>query len=182
LRPELCTDLCRLRGLRPDDAQAVFANYARDPQVVRYLLWPAHRSPRDAEAFVQGALERDAFGREWFWALTLPGADECVGMISVRPGAREAEIGYVLARHCWGRGIMTAAARAVVAHCFSQAGLRRVWATCAVANPASARVLEKIGLRREGLLRRWHVFPNVSTVPLDCVLYWLSNDDTAESG
>jgi RimJ/RimL family protein N-acetyltransferase len=180
LRPELCNAICRLRALRPDDAPAVFANYAADPDVVRYLLWPAHRSQGDTAAFVRSALEHDAAGKEWFWAVTLPGADECVGMISVRPAAREAELGYVLARRCWGRGVMTAAAREVVGYCFSEARLRRVWATCAVANPASARVLAKIGLRREGLLHRWHVFPNVSAQPLDCFLYWLANDSPAE--
>ena len=61
----------------------------------------------------------------------------------------------MLARDAWGRGYATEAARALVAAGFAQLGLRRIVATCDPANAASARVLEKAGLRRAALLPRY---------------------------
>jgi RimJ/RimL family protein N-acetyltransferase len=46
-----------------------------------------------------------------------------------------------------------------------------VWATCDVENLASARVLERVGMTREGVLRRWTVYPNLGDTPRDCLCY-----------
>jgi ribosomal-protein-alanine N-acetyltransferase len=64
----------------------------------------------------------------------------------------EADLGFIFAREAWGRGYATEAARAMVRAGFEQLGLRRIIATCDVENVASARVLEKTGLRRESTL------------------------------
>ena len=66
----------------------------------------------------------------------------------------QAEVWYLLAPSDWGRGFVTEAVRALVEHAFRDLGLHRVWASCLPANPASARVLEKLTFRREGLLRK----------------------------
>jgi RimJ/RimL family protein N-acetyltransferase len=63
----------------------------------------------------------------------------------------------MLAREAWGHGYATETARALVRAAFDQLSASRVYATCDVANRASARVLEKAGLRREAMLER-HVF------------------------
>jgi RimJ/RimL family protein N-acetyltransferase len=67
---------------------------------------------------------------------------------------REGDLGYVLRKNLWGQGIATEAARAVLDFAFDALGLHRVWATADPENVASVRVLEKLGMRREGLLRR----------------------------
>jgi RimJ/RimL family protein N-acetyltransferase len=83
---------------------------------------------------------------------------EAVGGIGLHPGndvARfNAELGYWLAEPFWGRGIMTAAVRAVVRHGFEQLPLNRIEAYVYVTNPASVRVLEKCGFALEGRLRK----------------------------
>lgn len=89
-------------------------------------------------------------------------------MLELRPSGHRAELGYVLARDCWGRGVMTEAAQAVVTWALAQPGIYRVWAVTDVDNHGSARVLEKIGMQREGLLRRWMMHPNLSPEPRDC--------------
>jgi ribosomal-protein-alanine N-acetyltransferase len=94
-----------------------------------------------------------------------------IGMIDLRPQGERAEIGYVLARPYWGQGYMTEAAHAVVEWVLRQPGIYRVWAVCDVENTASARVLEKVGMQREGVLRRWIIHPNVDAVPRDCYCY-----------
>jgi RimJ/RimL family protein N-acetyltransferase len=62
-------------------------------------------------------------------------------------------IGYVINPRCWGRGYATEAAREMLRFGFGELELHRIEATCDVLNAASARVLEKIGMQREGLLR-----------------------------
>src|SRR4029077_3851095 len=82
-----------------------------------------------------------------------------------------ADIGYVLSRNLWGGGYMTEAANAVVEWAINLSSVYRVWAVCDCENKAdapdiigalSARVLEKVGMQREGILRRYIVHPNVS--------------------
>ena len=92
-------------------------------------------------------------------------------MIDLRPHQHGANVGYVLAREYWGQGIMTEAARCVVECALAQRGLYRVQAFCDVDNIASTRVLEKVGMRREGTLRRYIVHPALSSEPRDCYLY-----------
>ncbi|HEX8180777.1 MAG TPA: GNAT family N-acetyltransferase [Pyrinomonadaceae bacterium] len=153
------------------DARTIHETYGTDPEVVRYLTWRPHRSLADAEAFMREGLQRRAAGADLFWALTLKGDDRIIGMIAVHPGPYRAGLGYVLARPYWGRGLMTQAVRAFVELALAQPGVFRVWAVCDVDNLASARVLEKAGLTREGVLRRWSLHPNISDEPRDSLCY-----------
>ena len=93
------------------------------------------------------------------------------GMIEARQVGTAVDIGYVLRRSLWRRGLMTEAARAIVRWALSQPDIYRVWATCDVENTASARLLESIGMQREGVLRRWIVHPNISDTPRDALCF-----------
>ena len=66
---------------------------------------------------------------------------------------------------------MTEAAQALVELALSQRETYRVWAVCDVENANSAKVLEWVGMRREGILRRWIIHPNIDAVPRDCCCY-----------
>lgn len=99
------------------------------------------------------------------------GYGQLLGMVGVKFDGHKAELGYVLARPYWGRGYMTEAAQAVVDWALTQEDIYRVWAICDVENGASARVMEKIGMHREGLLHRWIIHPNRSDEPRDCFAY-----------
>jgi RimJ/RimL family protein N-acetyltransferase len=100
-----------------------------------------------------------------------------LGVIDVDVGAHGAVIGYVLCRDAWGHGYATEAARRIVDFSFEQLGVWRVWATCAPQNPASRRVLEKVGMRHEGVLRRWIVSPLYSPEPRDSDCMSITRDD-----
>ena len=88
-----------------------------------------------------------------------------------RPAPDRLEFGYVLARATWGRGLMTEVLRQIVGWAREQPGIARIGAVCDVDNIASARVMEKAGLVRDGLLPRWAVHPNISDQPRDCFSY-----------
>jgi RimJ/RimL family protein N-acetyltransferase len=73
----------------------------------------------------------------------------------------------VLARTFWNQGYMTEALKGIVDWGLKRKDIYCVWAVCDVDNLASARVMEKAGMQREGILRRWSVHPNLNDKPRD---------------
>lgn len=94
-----------------------------------------------------------------------------MGMITARVDDHKWELGYVLSRSNWGKGFMTEAVKGVIEWALKQPEIFRVWAVCDVDNRASARVMEKTGMKREGRLSRWSVHPNLSAQPRDSYCY-----------
>lgn len=161
----------RLRPPRLDDATILFDSYARDPVVTRYLMWLPHQSVQVTEKFVSHCMEAWADGTSFPYVITRKAGGQLLGMIELRPHEHRANIGYVLAKEHWRQGIMTEAARSVVSYALAQPAIFRVQAFCDVENIASARTLERIGMSREGTLRRYIIHPAVSNEPRDCYLY-----------
>lgn len=172
LLPEtIATKRLRLRRPNTADAPRVLREFATDPEVTRYVVWSPHADIRDTLAFLEQCDEGWESELELTWALTRPPSDDPIGVIGIRPDGFKADIGYVLGRRHWRQGFMTEAARALVEHAFDLPAMVRIWATCDVENQASARVLEKIGMTREGTLRRWIMHPNLSSEPRDALVY-----------
>ncbi len=163
----------RLRLRRPviEDAEAIFSRYAQDADVTKYLTWRPHKIIETVREFLLLFLKKQNEGRWFQWVITKKDNQQLLGMIGFKVDGYKAELGYVLARTFWGRGYMTEAARVIVDWVLKQEGIYRVWAFCDVENLASARVLEKVGMQREGVLRRWMIHPNVSDEPRDCYCY-----------
>ncbi len=163
----------RLTLRRPtlDDAQAIFEEYAADPDVTKYLVFKPHHEVETVRVFLRELMAAVEEGTRIPWAITLTGADRLIGMLEIRIDGVGANLGYVLAKQYWGRGYMPEALRAVVDWAMAQPEIYRVWAFCDVDNQGSAHVMEKIGMQREGILRRWSVSPNVSDEPRDCFCY-----------
>jgi ribosomal-protein-alanine N-acetyltransferase len=152
----LWTKRLMLREFEETDWPAVLA-YQSDPLYLRYYPW-THRAEQDVRAFVQMFLaQREEQPRtKYQLAITLPPAGPLIGNCGIRmktPEAREADLGYEMDPRYWGQGYATEAARALLAFGFRDLGLHRIWSWCIADNVASARVLEKIGMRREGHLR-----------------------------
>ena len=93
-----------------------------------------------------------------------------IGLREIDAEHAQAELGFWVAVDCWRQGYATEAARAVTNFGFEQLGLNRIYAHHMVRNPASGRVLAKIGMKREGLLRqrvrKWGVFEDVVLMAL----------------
>ena len=160
-----------LRIPRMDDAKAIFESYAQDEEVTRYLLWRPHKTINDTTAFLHYAFDGWQHGTEYTWAITLKQERSLIGMIGLRISIPKADFGYVLAKRYWNKGYMTEAAGSIVDWAIAQPEIYRVWALCDVDNLSSARVLEKLGLQKEGVLRRWLSHMNVSSEPRDCNCY-----------
>ena len=153
------------------DAPAIFAGYATDREVTRYLRWRPHASIADTIAFLYQTIAAIEARTEAQWVIERQGLERPIGMIGFRLAGHAAELGYVLERPCWGRGYAAEAAKALVDWALAEPTFYRVWAVCDVEHRPSARVLEKVGMEREGVLRRWTVLPNLSAEPRDCWCY-----------
>jgi RimJ/RimL family protein N-acetyltransferase len=173
VKPPTHIETARLTLRKPvaADTQLIYEAYARDPEVTRYVTWRPHRTVADGEEPAANRLAAWESGRHFSWVIALRDSGEVAGMISIRPDGWRVDLGYVLARKWWGRGLMTEAVRAVVDYLLSEPEVFRVWAVCDVENAASARVLEKAGMQREGILRRWAIHPNMGDEPRDCFCY-----------
>ena len=133
--------------------------------------WTSHRTIQTVAGYLGDCAGLWDSGEEFTWLVTLRSVDRAIGGISCRVNGHKADFGYVLNRQFWRRGIGTEAASAVLEFLAALPGLHRVWATCDTENVASAALLEKVGLAREGVLRCWAVRPNISAVPRDAFVY-----------
>jgi ribosomal-protein-alanine N-acetyltransferase len=152
--PILETDRLVLRRLEADDLEDVF-EYASDPKVAQYTSWPAHATIEDTREFLSYVLELYRRGEVAPWGVVCEGkvVGTC-GFLDWYPRGSRAEIGYALSSKYWGRGLMTEAVGEVISFGFRAMRLNRIQGRCEVENIASIRVMEKAGMRLEGVLRQ----------------------------
>lgn len=145
-----------LRTVAESDAPSIFALVdANRAHLAPWLPWVhATHSPDDSLAFIRDVSARDAEGRGC--AFIIEEEDVPVGVIGLDPidAANEsAFVGYWLAAHAQGRGLMTRSVEAVLAHAFDDLELNRVSLYAAVDNMRSRAIAERLGFQEEGLLR-----------------------------
>ena len=142
------TERLLLREFYPEDEAAIHS-YASAPEVTRFTDW----GPNDAQqtrAFLdlclglQGKWPRQSVSL----GIELKAAGKLIGGIGIE--AATGVVGYVLHREHWGRGYATEASRAILRFGFETLELHRIVARCDVLNAESYRVMEKLGMRREG--------------------------------
>lgn len=154
--PTLETERLILRKMVLNDAEAVFA-YASNSEVSRYTLWETHRSIEDSRAFLEFATQKYENGGEPDWGIVYRGNGCLVGacgLVNWEAEHARAEVGFVLSREYWGRGLMSEAVQAILRFGFERMNLNRIEARCIAENAASARVMEKAGMVYEGTLRQ----------------------------
>ena len=153
--PTLHTGRLRLRPVTSADAGALFALHS-DARVLRYWDAPPWREAARAERFVTACrqMAEEGSGARVVVDRASDGAflGWC-GLSRWNPDHRSAALGYCFAEQAWGHGYATEAAGALLQWAFATLDLNRVQAETDTRNLASARVLEKLGFRREGTLR-----------------------------
>jgi [ribosomal protein S5]-alanine N-acetyltransferase len=174
LPERLETERLILRPITRSDAPAIFSSYAQDPKVAHYVTWRPHQRLSDTETYIARCLAAPV-DRARTYVLVGRAESRLIGAFHLRrPEPHRVDCGYVLARPLWRRGLMTEALAAATHWAISEPDIWRIGAVCDTENLASARVMEKAGLAREGILRRWLVHPNVSPEPRDCFSYALT--------
>jgi len=171
LPEQIETERLVLRAPRMDDASAIFAGWTQDEEVTRYLTWRLHQRVQETEEFIQCCISAWESLTRFPYVITLKESGEVIGMIDPRIEGSKVGIGYGAARAHWGKGYLTEATRAIIDCAFQQPSIFRVYATTDVENVASRRVLEKVGMQCEGILRKYIMHPNISDVPRDSYIY-----------
>lgn len=166
------TERLQLRWPEVADAEEVYARYARDPEVSLFMSWKAHESLRDTVEFLKWSVEQRQAGSSYGWLVFLRSSGQLLGSIGCRRlEPHLLQFGYCYARDAWGHGYASEAARAIVPVWLEDASVWRVQALCQPENVASARVLEKAGLKLEGTLRRYIKVPSFGDTPCDVLCY-----------
>ncbi len=143
----------------PEDREHIAA-LSRNSEVMRYLMiWLD--SDEQIDEMMNGAVFSGDAQRKAYWFSVIDLSDDswagfCLIEIS-HESETTAEIGYILLDKYWGRGYASEILKALIDYSFTVLGLHRVFGKCDERNGASAKVMEKCGMRREGLLRE-HVY------------------------
>lgn len=144
-----------LKNLSREDLDDFYV-WASDSEVARYMTWEAYTNKDDALEF----LIKIAEPHPYFKAICYNG--KVVGSLTLMPGkgsnSCRAELGYVLARKYWGKGITSTAIKKALYDGFHSLSIHRIEALVDPDNIASQRVLEKSGMTREGLLKSYLLF------------------------
>ena len=152
--PTLHTSRLLLRPFNECDANAILAIF-NNPRVMRYWDGPAWTSPVQAARFIAVCRRMEDEGSGVRMAVVRAEDSQLIGQCAIfrwNPTYRSAETGYCLDDAVWGQGFATEALDGLLQWAFDTMDLNRVQAALDTRNPASARVLEKLGFLREGTM------------------------------
>jgi ribosomal-protein-alanine N-acetyltransferase len=151
------TERLILRRFALDDADAMYRNWASDHDVTKYLMWKPHSSIHESRSVI--ALWVDSYAKpdHYQWAITPKAIGEPIGdiaVMSIDAAIRSASVGYAIGKAWWHRGYTSEALAVVVKFLFEEVGVNRIEGYHNTANPNSGRVMEKAGLKYEGMGRQ----------------------------
>jgi len=176
--PELSTERLTLRKFRVSDASTV-ETLAGSRDVAEMTLNIPHPYEAGlAEEWFQSHQDDFEKGEGIVFAIVLKDSLELIGAMGLIFTRRfnRAELGYWIGKPYWGRGYATEAAKELLRYGFEECGLNRIYATHMTRNPASGRVMEKIGMEQEGKLKehalKWDEY-------VDMAIYGILKDDWA---
>lgn len=171
------TERLVLRKFKLADAKQMFDNYTSREKVTEYLTWQPHPNLEETQNYLKNiVLPEYEKVNTYRWAIVLKENRQVIGCIDVvnsNDAKFRAELGWVLSDDYWGRGIMPEAAKSVIDILFN-VGYKRIQAVHDVANPKSGRVMQKVGMTHEGMLKKYG--PNSKGELRDCDIWAIVKD------
>lgn len=170
--PVLKSERLVLRQIRTDDAEALF-EVLSDEDLMTWWSSGPHRSVEETHAYLEPA----AAGEWRSWAITRAGDDTALGWVNAHDRRENVcELGYILARSCWGQGVAREAVAMVLDQLLITEGQRRVFADADPENLHSISLLTSMGFVQEGHLRaEWETHIGVR----DSLIFGLLKDEWA---
>ena len=153
---KLETERLVLRRLTESDAEAVYRNWASDPEVTRFLTWPTHTDVEGTRKVIKSWLPLYEKKDYYHWTITLKeNGDEPIGTIHglVNDDLESVQIGYCLGKSWWHQGIMSEAAQAVIDFFFDKVNANSICSYHDPNNPYSGMVMKHCGMKYEGTRR-----------------------------
>lgn len=145
-----------LRKATIDDAENIYDNYASRDKVTEFLSWNTHQSLDDTREYLEKVMLPSYNEERYCWYLKYKENHQIIGCIDVckmDKNKKQAELGWVLSDDYWGKGLMPEAAMVVLEY-LKSLDFVRIYARHNVQNPKSGRVMQKIGMKFEGILRK----------------------------
>ena len=151
---DLETDRLLLRKFKKKDAQAMYTNWASDPEVTKYLMWQAHDSVKVSEDVLEEWISCYEKLDYYQWAIVLKdnGSNPIgtIGVVKQDDGIQMAHIGYCIGKDYWKKGITTEAMKKIMDYLFDQIGYNRIESRFDPNNKGSGEVMKKCGMQYEG--------------------------------
>lgn len=147
------TERLILRRFTVEDAEKMYQNWANDPEVTKFLMWPTHKNVEETKAILTDWVSSYEKADKYEWCIALKANDEPVGSMGVvncNEKVRSMEIGYCIGREYWHQGITSEALAAVMQFLLEEVGAERIESRHDVRNPHSGDVMKKCGMRYEG--------------------------------
>lgn len=150
---DIKTDRLYLRKFQIGDAEEIYATWTNDERVAKYTSWYAHKNIEETKAYIEYMISKTELS-DYNWVIELSG--KVIGSINVcysNANLEIAGIAYVLGYGYWGNGYMTEAVKAVIGFLFNEVNYRKIIAGCDSENIGSSKVMEKVGMKQEAILR-----------------------------
>ena len=151
------TERLILRRFEIGDAEAMYRNWASDPDVTKYLTWPAHTGVDVSKAVLEDWISSYSKDNYYQWAIVLKvhGSDPIgsIAAVHMNDDIDMIHIGYCLGKTWWHQGIMSEALKAAMDFFFDKVGANRIESRHDPRNPHSGMVMKKCGMKYEGTMR-----------------------------
>ena len=153
---ELASERLILRKFTIEDAKAMYQNWASDPEVTKYLRWPAHKDESVTEAIIENWIADYENPSFYQWAIVPKNLQQPIGNISIvgmNEKTNTLHIGYCIGKKWWHMGYTSEALKTIMSFLFLEVKANRLESQHDPNNPNSGAVMKKCGLQFEGILR-----------------------------
>lgn len=172
------TDRLILRRFELLDAQSVFDHWISDERVTDNRIKPAHKNVSETIERVAKIVSEYGSNEFCYWAIELKASGELIGEIDLYNfdnATENCEVSYSLGYKWWNQGYGTEALRAVVVFGFRHMNIHKISAAHNIDNPASGKIMSKVGMEQEGMIR--HMIRNAKSQYKDCAVYGILQED-----
>lgn len=169
---DLKTERLILRREKLEDAEILYKFLGCDAEMSKYTGWNPYITLVSARKKIEEDIRNSENKDFYSWVIQFK--DEIVGTIGAydyEPQTNNIEIGYSIFRNAWGKGYATEALSEVIRYLFEEKSMNKVHAWCHMENTASQKVLEKVGMKREGIKK------SSDEVAIEQVIYGIARDD-----
>lgn len=176
--PKIETDRLILRRIEVTDAQSVFEHWLSDERVSDNRISPAHKTVSETIEKVAKIVSEYVIKEFCYWGIELKANGELIGEIDLCEfdnTTENCEVSYSLGYKWWNQGYGTEALRAVVDFGFRHMNIHKISAAHNIDNPASGKIMSKVGMVQEGMIR--HMIRNAKSQYKDCAIYGILQED-----
>ncbi|MDD3392579.1 MAG: GNAT family N-acetyltransferase [Bacilli bacterium] len=154
------TDRLILRRFKVSDYHDMYENWAKDEDVARYVTWYKHQNEEETKELLKLWVKEYEGPCKYDWLVEIKTNHEpigSIGVVNLSKSSLRAEIGYVYGKKYWHQGYATEALKKVISFLIEEVGLELIVAEYLLSNPNSGKVMAKAGMRKGGILPKWHI-------------------------